>query len=318
MAVTTTPIGVGTTAGDATGDPARTGGQTINTNVANLDAAVEELQSGKWEIDNTSETLAAGEKVIATSHAGITKTLPAATALSSTAYNDIWIINTDTNSTVTIAADGTDSIVVNAGTISSPASTPLPPGWMAICLYHSSGTVQIFQVPISTLELSDLSDLGTTTATAGNVLMADGTNWDSVTPEAADLVERDVPAFEGMPYMYHESRAARSAGTETIDCETEPSVYVPIGGNSVTINLDTPSLSLPVRGLNDVKLSGKVFVKMNGNYSGLTVTTDAGTKLGTFPKGTAPSSSGEWAVLVWEWFDDGSVDFMWAEWVNDS
>lgn len=318
MAVTTIPVGVGSAPGDGTGDPARTGGQSINTSIANLDAAVEALQGDKWIIDNTTESVTAGERIACTSHAGITKTLPAATAISATNYNDIWIFNSDTNSNVTIAANGTDSLYVNASTITSPATHTLPPGWLAICVYHSAGTTQIFQIPISTMELNDLADIGTVTPTSGNVLQADGVDWESVTKEAADIVDRLTPAFETTPYLKHESKTTRTSGTETITCAEDPSVYLPVGGNNVTINLDVPALALPVRGLSEVKLAGKVFVKMTGNYTGLTVTTDAGSKLGTFPKGTAPASTNEWGVLVWEWFDDGTVDFMWAEWVNDA
>ena len=319
MAVTTNPIDVGAAPNDGTGDPARTGGQTVNTNFSNIDAAVEELQSENWEIDNTSETLALGEKVIANSHAGITKTLPAVAALSTTDFNSIWILNADDAQNVSIDPDGTEELFVRGTSQGAGTTYDLGPGEMAIAVYRAAGDWNLFVFGLQdSYQLTDLTDVNTSTATSGNVLQADGVDWESVTKEAADIVDRLIPALETTPYLKHETRAARSSGTETITCADDPSVYLPIGGNNVTINLDVPALSLPVRGLNDVKLAGKVFVKMNGAYTGLTVTTDAGTKLATFPKGTAPSANAEYAILVWEWFDDGTTDFMWAEWVNDS
>lgn len=317
MAVTTIAVDVGSAPGDGTGDPARTGGQSINTSVANLDAAVEELQSGNWEIDNTSETLALGEKVICQSHAGITKTLPAAAALSTTAFNDIWIINIDTDSNVSIDPDGTEELYVEGASLGAGTAHALLPQEMAILTYRAAGAWNLYRFRIGSIAVSDLDDVTITSVASGEILKWDGSAWINNTLEEADIVDRLLPAIETTPYLKHESRASRSSGTETITCADDPSVYLPVGGNSVTINLDVPALSLPVRGLDDVKLAGKVFVKMGGNYSGLTVTTDAGSKLATFPKGTAPSATDEWGILVWEWFDDGTTDFMWAEWVND-
>lgn len=40
------------------------------------------------------------------------------------------------------------------------------------------------------IQLSDLDDVGTSTTTDGNVLMADGTDWDSKTPDAGGLVTK--------------------------------------------------------------------------------------------------------------------------------
>ncbi len=49
MAVTITPLDLGTVAGDGTGDTAREGGTKINANEANIKAAVETLQSATTE-----------------------------------------------------------------------------------------------------------------------------------------------------------------------------------------------------------------------------------------------------------------------------
>lgn len=321
MAVTTYPIDLGTVPGDGLGDPARTGGTSINTSVANLDAAVEYLQSRGYDTRNFSDTIAIGDRMVCTAHAGITLTLPATVDfLSTTSYNDIWIFNFDTDSDVTIAPDGTDQLYLQSVGQGAGTSITLSPGYLAIIFDRetAAGSWDVAIVPITGMSLSDATDVTVTSIAADELLQWSGSAWINQTKEEADIVERDVPAIETTPYLKHETRSTRSSGTETITCADDPSVYLPIGGNNVTISLAVPSLSLPVRGLNDVALKGHVLVKMNGAYTGLGVTTTAGTKLGTFPKGTAPSASGEYAELVWLWFDDGTTDFMWAEWVNDA
>jgi hypothetical protein len=319
MAVDTTPIDVGTVAGDGTGDPARVGGITINDNIANLDSAVELIQSGGWTQQNTSTNIFKGVSYIADSHAGITYTLPAVDgSYYADSVNDILVINTDTNSSIDIDPDGTEEMYVNGASLGAGVAYSLAPGFGCILLENLAGTGwHVLPLQMLGASLENNEDIGDATPTAGNVLVADGTDWDSSSKEDADIVERSVPALESTPYVIHESLGARASGTETIDCATQPSTYLRITGNNVTIHLDTPALSLPVRGLSEVMLSGYVMVKTSGNYSGLTVTTDAGSKLGTFPKGTAPSTTNEWAILAWRWFDDGTDDFMWAEWVND-
>jgi hypothetical protein len=317
--LTLTDIGIGAAPGDGTGDPARTGGGSINSNNTAIENAINELASRQWEIDNTTATLALGEQCMCTSHAGITKTLPAATAIVTDDYNHIMVCNFDTNSNVTIDPNGSEEIFFEGATLGAGVAYTLSPGYMALLVLRASGDWNLAEIPMKALTVSDLDDvtIGGSLA-SGDLLKWNGSAWITNTLEEADAMERSVPATESTPFVTHSTKAARASGTENIDCENEPSVYLPIGGNSVTINLDVPALSLPERGLADVKLAGKVFVKMNGAYSGLTVTTDAGTTIGTFPKGTAPSANGEYAVLVWEWFDDGTTDFMWAEWVNDA
>lgn len=318
MAVTTTPIGVGAADNDGTGDPARAAGQTINSNTANLDAAVEELQSGKWRYNNTTETVAIGTRTFCET-ASVTKTLPAVAAISSTAFNAVQIINISAG-TINVDANGSEFIVVNGASLGAGVPYTLPSGHSLLVVGNSAGTGWSGLIaPVHVQNLSDLDDTsGTDAATTGDVLYYDGTDFASTSREDADIVERDVPALEATPYIHHETLAARSSGTETIDCATQPSVYLPITGNNVTIDLDVPALSLPVRGLADVALRGYVMVYLDAAYTGLTVTTDAGTKLGTFPKGTAPSALGEYATLAWFWFDDGTTDFMWASWLNDA
>ena len=69
MAVTITPIDLGTVAGDGTGDTAREGGTKINANEANLKAAVETLQSAPAA--HTHE----GTAILSTGEGGGTKVL---------------------------------------------------------------------------------------------------------------------------------------------------------------------------------------------------------------------------------------------------
>ena len=139
MAVTTNPIDVGSAPNDGTGDPARTAGQTLNTNISNLDTAVEALEAGGWEIDNGNETLALGEKVICTSHAGITKTLPAVAALSTTSYNDIWVLNNDSGNDVSVDPNGTQEIFVNGASLGAGTATTLSPGEVGLFMYRATG-----------------------------------------------------------------------------------------------------------------------------------------------------------------------------------
>ena len=318
MAVTTTPIGIGGAINDGTGDPARTAGATLNANDAALDAAIEDLQSGRWRYNNTTETVAIGTRTFCET-ASVTKTLPAVAVVTSTDFNAVQIVNISSG-TIDVDPDGTEYIVVNGASLGAGVPYTLPSGHSLLVVQNSVGAGWSGIIsPVHVQNLSDLGDTsGTDSATTGDVLYFDGSNFASTSRESADIVERDTPAIEATPYIHHETLTARSSGTETIDCATQPSVYLPITGDNVTIDLDVPALSLPVRGLADVALRGYVMVYLDAAYTGLTVTTDAGTKLGTFPKGTAPSALGEYATLAWFWFDDGTTDFMWAAWLNDA
>ena len=317
MAVTTIPIGVGTIAGDGFGDPARTGGESVNTSVANLDAAVELLQSGKWEISNTTDTLAFGEQRVSTNTAGtITHTCPAvASAPAADSYNHIVIANNDVNGNdIDIAPDGTDAFIYAGVSLGAGVTATLTTGFAVILVRLSASTWNLFEVPLARLTISSLLDVTVTAIASGEVLKWNGSAWINNTLEEADIVDRLLPAIEATPYIAHQSLGSKT-GTVTINCEDDPSIYFTVGANNVTIALVVPSLSLPVRGLSAVALRGSVDVLMGGAYSGLTVTTTAGTKLAVFPKGTAPNASGERATLVWKWFDDGTADVMWAEWI---
>ena len=113
MTVTVTPVAVGTTGGDGTGDDARTAFQSVNSNEANFKAAVEALQGRFWTIRNTTlDPLVMGARYIANAHAGIVFTLPAAFAVSATAESDIWIANADDAASITLTPASGDALFV--------------------------------------------------------------------------------------------------------------------------------------------------------------------------------------------------------------
>lgn len=315
--VSVTPVGVGSDPGDGTGDTARDGGIKYNSNDSGLATAINDLASEEWEIRNTSHTLVYGGKYLATSHSGITFTLPALVALNTDDYNTIVVLNGDTSSNITLDA-GSNSF--QHGLTTSTNTYTLAPGHMAILLYRSAGWWQLIDI-ITDPQISltdDIEGVSMTSYTAKDIFAYTGSGWTNYSAEEADLVDRSIPALEATPYMFHTSHGSKASGTESIICDDEPSADITITGDNVTINLDVPTLSLPERGLADVKLCGKVFVHLDGTArTGLTVTTDATDKLGTFPKGTAPTAANEDAILVWEWYNNGTTDFMWAEWLND-
>ena len=313
-----TDIGIGTIAGDGTGDTPFVAGGNINSNNTALKTAVNGLAADGWSIDNTSETLTWGEKVICNSHAGITKTLPAAQALVTDDVNTIEIINSDTNSNVTITPDGTDGLFVEGISIGGGGSYVLAPGYKAVLVYRSAGLIDVLKVATQLQTLGDgISDTSISSIASDELLKWNGSAWINNTLEEANIVARDVPSFEATPRLFHQSLGAIT-GTNNIDMADDPSVYATIGSSGVTIHLVAPTYTLPDGGLADIKLAGKVYIKMTAAVTGPLVTTTAGTTIGTFPKGTPPAASGEWAILAWEYFDDGTTDFCWAEWDNDT
>jgi hypothetical protein len=132
MTVTITPIGVGAVEGDGTGDKARTGAQSINTNEANIKAAIEELQGRFWTIQNSSTTAAMGSRYMANNHAGITLTMPGTFAVSSTDLSDIWVTNADDASNVTLTPASGDAFFVDGATHGVDTSYAVTPGNLVI------------------------------------------------------------------------------------------------------------------------------------------------------------------------------------------
>jgi hypothetical protein len=323
MPVTTNQINRGSEPGDGTGDTAYDGTGIINANTTALDNAVSELQSGKWLKANTNWSLNMGNKVIANNLAGpITYfTLPVgAVPIEGDDFNDIWIFNNDDTYSVSIIAPASPPTTIHYdGANYITTSITLPPGKVAHLVQTANNYWDMNMMQSAAMNLNaDLDDCVVAGEAEGDFLIYTSSKWRNQNAEECDLMERDTPAAETTPFLKHETRAARSSGTETIVCADDPSVYLPVSGNNVTINLDTPALSLPERGLSAVALRGLVVVKPTTTISGLTVTTDAGTTIGTFPKGAAPTVSTEYATLAWHYFDDGTTDFMWAEWINDA
>ena len=252
--LSTTSINIGSAPGGlGDGDNLRTGGGYINTNTTNTTAAINELASGNWEVDNSSETLALGEQVIAQAHAGITKTLPSATALVTDDFNHIIIVNLDTDSDITVAPQATEEIFVDGATLGASTSHTLPFGYMALCVLRASGDWNLLQIPVHQLALSLLDDVTITGIASGEILKWDGSGWVNNTLEEADVVDRAAAATEKNIAIIHETRAT-ATGTEIIDITTDPSVYIPVGGSSVVIQFDSSAVSLPERGLADLSL----------------------------------------------------------------
>ena len=132
MTVSITVIGVGTAEGDGTGDKARLGAQSINTNQANFKAAIEELQGRHHTIQNASVTVALGKRYMCNNHAAITLTLPATFAVSATDFSDLQIVNADDASDVTITPASGDALFVDGATLGVDTSKAITPGNLVI------------------------------------------------------------------------------------------------------------------------------------------------------------------------------------------
>jgi len=322
MTVSITVIDVGSGPGAGDGDTARDGGGFINTNFANVKSATEALQASGWEKDNASATLVRGEKIICDSGGSIVKTLPAAAAVTTTAYNDIQVLNV-AGASITITPQTGETITLNGTALSMSASATLPAQHMAICISTAVNDWDVFLIPTQelTLALDDISDVTEASPATDELLAYTGAGWANKTKEELTIVDVDVPAFGANPYvLLTDHGTVAASGTATITCADEPASFVTIGGNNAIIALSVPSLSLPERGQAAVKLGGIVHVLIDGSTrTGLTVTTTAGTNMhGTFPKGTAPTTANDRASLVWYWIDNGTTDVMWAEWVANS
>ena len=123
-------------------------------------------------------------------------------------------------------------------------------------------------------------------------------------------------AFPRTPVINHVTGANLAGTTRNVDIFAIPSYYVEITASSAVIRLEAPlTVTLPYKGMSDIRLSGKVFVKMNGSYSAPTVSWL--NVANTVVKGTGPVTSGDYAIIVWEYFNDGTTEFGWAEWVNE-
>ena len=104
-------------------------------------------------------------------------------------------ISTTTSGDLTLSAAG--SLHLNKLTVNSAYTLPTADGTTDYVLQtNGSGTVSWAAMSGGASQLSDLSDVGTTTATSGNLLIADGDSWESVdTSGALDLSSSGVFSF---------------------------------------------------------------------------------------------------------------------------
>ena len=87
MTVTVTPVDRDEgNPGSGDGEDAYTSFGHVNDNEANFKAAIEELQGRHFTIQNAGATAALGKRYMCNSHGGITLTLPATFAASSTDF----------------------------------------------------------------------------------------------------------------------------------------------------------------------------------------------------------------------------------------
>jgi hypothetical protein len=132
VTVTIQNVSRGTTPGDGTGDTAYDGTGKINTNFTNLQTAVESLQGRYWTIQNSSTTVAVGGRYKANNHAGITLTMPGTFSQAADSESDVWIINDDNASNITLTPASGDAFFVNGATNGVDSTYALPVGTMAI------------------------------------------------------------------------------------------------------------------------------------------------------------------------------------------
>ena len=107
----------------------------------------------------------------------------------------------------------------------------------------------------------------------------------------------------------HSELGSRSTGQEDIEVGEYESYYLSIGG-SCTIDLNTASHV----GTGDKLLLGRLRVNLTANAT-VTVTSDVGAAI---ISGTAPDTSGDDAILLWEYIRTaGGTERLFAKWVNE-
>lgn len=106
-----------------------------------------------------------------------------------------------------------------------------------------------------------------------------------------------------------------TSGTAFIDIGEADTFFVTIANNSVTIDINT----LKDNGDGYYMKEGFCYVNCTAAVTGLTVTTDVFGTRETIV-GTAPSASGEQAILKWRYFRKGTttVEYIFVEWINDA
>lgn len=210
MTVSITAIFRGSSPGDGTGDTAYDGAGIINTNFTNLKTAVESLQGRHWTVQNTSTTVAVGGRYKANNHAGITLTMPATFAQSTSAESDIWIMNDDDASNITLTPGSGDAFYVNGATNGIDTTYALPPGTTAIISPRTTnsewdlflvGSIQNNAVTFA--KIQDITSdrlIGRDTASSGDpeeITVSNGLEWTGSGGIQRSALTGDVTASAG-------------------------------------------------------------------------------------------------------------------------
>ena len=153
--------------------------------------------------------------------------------------------------------------------------------------------------------------------TAGQVLKTNGAGanpeWTNASDAGGDMTYGTASTTAGDTYhQSHTKLDPRPSGQEDIEIGEYESYFLRITGSNVTIDLNTASFV----GTGVKLITGRIWVRMGGAYSGLSVTTDV---TGAVIVGTAPSANNEEAKLVWEYHrEPDNSELLWVQWINDA
>lgn len=116
-------------------------------------------------------------------------------------------------------------------------------------------------------------------------------------------------------YVGGDLRGLIDLGTVTsnqnLDVGESSAYFVTIGDDGITLDINTAE----AHGNGNYRKKGTCYVYLDAARSGLSVTSDVGSAI---IQGSAPTASGEMAVLVWEYVRVGSTEYLWAEWVSEA
>ena len=325
MATTLQDIDIGGAPDDTTGTPAYTAGGWINDNSALIETKLDELESANWRIKNTSYSIQAGEQILVTNTTlgAIVLDFQPASPISTQNYNHIFVVNNcRVGNDLTLQPSIGEEFYYQGAYLAVDETVTLPNGYVALVLSHNSQLIMWrADGPAGIGDLSDVDMTTTPPSSTGQIITWDnvGNEWVPDTPaNAGIMIVRDPLIESAVCAELTDHGTIAASGTCFHYVDEYPAGLVTIGGNNVTIELNVPVGSLPHLGKSAIKYSGVLHVLIDGTArTGLTVTTDATTKLATFPKGTAPTAANERATLAYYWWDNGTTDFLWAEWVNE-
>jgi hypothetical protein len=149
------------------------------------------------------------------------------------------------------------------------------------------------------------TDIGTQyTLTSSDIVQYIGSDWKNIPIDDADLVTKTSYADAGTV-------------TRTIAMGSITSFYQKVNTTNATLTINLTSPSVPYRGLNDIRLSGKGFVTCSANITNVVVQLDGSSATNIDVVGDPPTNTNDWAVLAWEYFDDGTVKRLFAAWTGN-